>query len=114
MATTPSYNGSDGGRIDLPTARQWAQNHRTTNPSGLRSHYFGRDILDQILRQPGCTGVRVYYALNDKQEKVLLIVGTDAKGNPQLPASPGTAPGDNAILDFSWPCPPFCPPGTDL
>lgn len=110
----PTFNGSDGGRIDLATARQWAQNHRTANPTALRSHYFGRDVLDQILAQPGCTGIRVYYTLNDKQEKQLLIAGVDSKGNTQLPASPAITPGENSIMDFSFPCPPVCPPGSDL
>jgi len=110
----PTYNGSDGGRIDLVKAREWAQNHRNTNPAALRSHYFGREILDQILQQRGCTGIRLFYALDDKQARQLLIAGVDAQGNTQLPASPGITPGDFSILDFSFPCPPVCPPGSDL
>lgn len=112
--TSPRYDGTDGGRIDLTTARQWAQNYRTANPDQIRSHYFGRDVLDQILAQPGCIGIRAYYALTDKKEKELLIVGVDSNGNSMLPASPVIMPGENSIMDASFPCPPFCPPGTDL
>lgn len=110
MAESPTYNGSDGGRIDLATARQRAQNHRTANPADLLSHYFGREILDQILQQRGCTGIRVYHAINDKQEKQLMVVGVDNKGSNMLPASSSLAPGDMSIMDNSWPCPPICPP----
>lgn len=114
MASTPKYNGSDGDRIDLVTARKWAQNYRNADPTGIRSHYFGRDVLDQILMQPGCTGIRVYYALDDNNERKLLIAGVDNKGNSLLPAYPVITPGDFSILEFSLPCPPFCPPANDL
>lgn len=112
--TNPLYDGTDGGRIDLSIARVWAQNYRNANPNGVRSHYFGRDVLDQILAQPGCKGIRITHALNDKQERQLLIVGVDAQGNSMLPVSATIMPGENSILDFSFPCPPFCPPGSDL
>jgi hypothetical protein len=113
-STSPRYDGSDSERIDLSTARQWAESYRKANPGQVRSHYFGRNVLDQILAQPGCTGVRVYYALNANNEKELLVVGVDNQGNSMLPASPVIVPGDFAIMDYSFPCPPFCPPGADL
>ncbi len=108
----PTFNGSDGGRIDLSTARTWAKNFRDANPGPMvvKSHYYGRDTLDQILAQPGCTGIRVYYAINDNRERDLLVVGVDNKGNNMLPASAGLAPGDMSIMDNSYPCPPICPP----
>ncbi len=114
--TNPTYNGSDGGRIDLTTARQWVKNFRDANqsPSEIVSHYYGRNTLDQILSQPGCTGIRVFYGINDSQEKELLVVGVDNKGNNMLPASPVVVPGDNSVMDNSYPCPPFCPPGETL
>lgn len=112
--TPPRYDGSDGGRLDLTMARQWAQNFRNANPNDVRSHYFGRDILDKILAQPGCIGIRAYYALTDNKEKELLIVGVDQQGNSMLPSSAVIQPGENSIMDVSFPCPPFCPPGTDL
>jgi len=114
LSTDPTYNGSDGGLIDLPTARQWAQNYRTTHPKELQSHYFGRNLVDQILAQPGCTGIRVYYATNDEQERQLLVVGVNDLGASQLPTSPVVVPGEFAILDFSFPCPPKCPTGSEL
>ncbi len=112
MATSPSYNGSDGGRIDLATARQWAQNFKNANPNPaeVRAHYFGRATLDQILAQKDCKGIRAYYAVNSAGEKELLVVGVDQTGNNMLPKSPGLAPGDNTIMDNSYPCPPICPP----
>lgn len=116
MASSPTYDGSDGGRIDLATARQWAQNFRNANPKPdeIRSHYYGRNTLDDILAQQDCTGIRVYYAINAAGSKELMVVGVDSKGNSMLPKSAGTAPGDNAIMDNSYPCPPICWPPQDL
>ncbi len=110
----PNYDGSDGGRIDLTTARQWAQNYRSAYPNDIRSYSFGRDILDQILSQPGCTGIRVYMAVTPQNERTLLIAGVNSKGETMLPSSPTVVPGENSILEFSFPCPPYCPPGADL
>ncbi len=116
IPTNPNYDGTDGGRIDLTTARQWAKNFRDAhpNPAEVRSHYYGRDTLDSILAQKGCTGIRVYYAINGNKEKELLVVGVDNQGNNMLPASDVVLPGDISIMDNSYPCPPFCPPGGDL
>lgn len=110
----PLYDGSDGGRIDLATASQWALNYRNDHPGETRSHYFGRQVLDQILAQSDCKGIRIYYAKNDNNEKELLVVGVDGAGRSMFPVSSGIAPGDYSIMDISFPCPPICPPGSDL
>jgi len=75
----------------------------------IRSHYFGRDVIDKILSQDGCTGVRIYYALNDSGEKKIIISGVDSQGNNMLPESSTVTAGENILADFSWPCPDVCP-----
>lgn len=114
--TNPRYDGADGGRIDLNTAKQWAKNFRDSQskPDEVRSHYFGRDVIDQILQQLGCSGIRIYYVRNDKNEKELLILGVDSSGSNMLPPLSVAGPGDNSIADMSFPCPPVCPQGSDL
>jgi hypothetical protein len=116
MPATPKYDGSDSGPIALPIARQWVKNFRDqmSSPDEIRAHYFGRDVIDKMLSQPGCTGIRVYYALNDKMQKEVLIVGVDDKGNNQLPANESLQGGDNIIADISFPCPSVCPGSGDL
>jgi hypothetical protein len=116
MSTVPKFDGSDSGPIALPIARQWVQNFKNqmSSPDEIRAHYFGRDIIDRLLSQPGCTGIRVYYALNDKNVKEVLIVGVDDKGDNQLPANDKLDAQDNVIADISFPCPSVCPGSGEL
>ncbi|MBL7864718.1 MAG: hypothetical protein JNK10_07590 [Cyclobacteriaceae bacterium] len=108
MPANPRYDGSDSGPIDLTTARKWVQNFRNQAPATeVRSHYFGRDIIDRILGQKGCTGIRIFYARNEQGQKELIIAGTDDTGSLMLPDPDGKG---NSLADDSWPCPPICPP----
>jgi hypothetical protein len=112
MATQPPrYDGSDSGPIDLATAQTWIQNFTSKiPPTEVRSHYFGRWIIDKILRQQDCCGLQIYYALDDSGAKQLLLVGVDSKGNIMRPDTALVGSG-NTIGDASIPCPTFCPNG---
>lgn len=110
------FNGSEGDPIDLETAKRWAANYRATlkNPDDVQAHYFGFEIIQQILTQSGCVGMRIYYAIDENGEKKLLLVGVDSKGENLLPLEGGkTTDGGGTIADFSFPCPSTCP-GTGL
>lgn len=86
-------NGKSGGAISLKEAKNWTKNYRDEAASTpeekvrkkARAHYFDREVIDQILVQPGCAGIRMYYALNDEKEQQLILVGVNADGKDQLP-----------------------------
>ena len=108
----PLYDGSDAGPIDLNLAKSWVAKFKgKVGPDEIQSRYFGRDVIDQILAQQGCTGLRIYYAINDGGEKVLVISGVDSTGADMLPVSPTLVAGENTLADASRPCPPYCPNG---
>lgn len=109
MAT---FDGTESGPIPLPTAKQWTANYRATiAPGDTLAHYFGGDIIRRVLKEPGCVGIRIYYAIDDKGQKKLLIVGADKNGDNLLPAEGTEARGedDPIIVDMSSPCPDNCP-----
>lgn len=119
MANQPKYDGTDGGPIELATAKAWAKNFRDTakNPEEVRAHYFGRDLFLKILAQAECSGMRIYYGLKDDGTKELMLVGVDGKGDNMLPGAGGNARAgddDNIIGDVSYPCPSVCPGQGDL
>jgi len=58
--------GKEGAPIELDLAAQWTENHRHRNPKDNISQFFGREILNTILSQPDCMGIRIYYA-NDQR-----------------------------------------------
>ena len=119
----PNFTGAEAGSVDLDTAAEWTAQYRVQNPNQTRAHFFGRNIIEKILDQPGCVGLRIYYALDANNEQHLVIVGADANRDDQLPTSPSqptTNPGvfddlapDTAnkrpvIAEMSIPCPNQC------
>jgi hypothetical protein len=104
MPETYSFNGSEGGPIDLETARQWAQTYQAQNPGQTKAHFFGRVILQQLLAEPASLGIRLYYGIDDKGARQLMAVGAIANGDDLLPG----AGNNNIIADVSMPCPPYC------
>jgi hypothetical protein len=54
--------GKEGAVIEVNTAADWTKNHRHRNPGGAVSHFFGQEILQRIMGQPDCIGLRIYYA----------------------------------------------------
>ncbi len=78
-------NGSHS--IPMPEAAALTLRWRRNTPAGgFQAARFDRDILDSILVQPGCQGMRIYMGLhdpndpahqNDKSMWTFVIVGTD-------------------------------------
>ena len=111
-----------GGPIPLEKVRLWTGNYRKINDiTATTSHFFGKELILKILKQRGCVGIRMHYALDDRGHKQLILSGVDEHGKDQLPnhinnmlkesvqpdvilaQSPGD--GDYGFYDQSWPCP---------
>ena len=109
QARTSPITGKEGAEIELQLAAEWTKNHRERHPHGSISQFFGIEILQRLLQQPGCLGIRIYYAnsqkLNGWQKFILalanflkksvagavgedhfILVGATAEGLDQLPA----------------------------
>ncbi len=54
------------------------QAHANENPG----YHLGRNIIEKILAQPGCVGLRFYYGFNEEGQKTLVYTGMDASGHP--------------------------------
>lgn len=101
-----SFNGNEGEFVSLSVASEWTANYREANPGDVKAHFFGRDKLSEILAQPGCKGIRAYYAVDDSGTKQLVLVGADANEEDMT--------NDGKILDRSWPCPSNCATNSSL
>jgi len=107
--TRTPITGKEGAEIDLKLAAQWTKNHRDRYPHNSISQFFGNEILNRLLQQPGCLGIRIYYGngqrLNGWQKFIFaianflkkylagaigddhfILVGTNAHGHDLLPA----------------------------
>ena len=69
-----------GEEISHELAADFVKAYETTHPTEVRGYVLGRNIIDQILAQPGCVGMRFYYGLNEEGQKTLVYVGLDQNG----------------------------------
>ena len=62
--TDAVLTGREGGEFDLDTAANWTKNYRDKHPGETLSQFFGKNILQEILAQENCLGIRFYYAFD--------------------------------------------------
>lgn len=93
-----AFDGTEGGAISLIEGAQMTAAFRGANPDGTIAHFFGRNILETILSQDGCVGIRMYYGLRADLSRELVLVGVDAEENDIL----------DLVADISTPCPKAC------
>ena len=100
-----------GANIGLEEGIQLVQNFKAANPDATPGYFIGRNIIDQILNQPGCVGITFRKCLSENNEEHLVYTGVDAEGKDILSYSVVTNTGDiekydgivadRVILDWS-------------
>ncbi len=70
-----------GEEIGQELGAQMVKDYQAANPNDVKSYVVGRDIINQILAQPGCVGIRFHNAYDEKGVKTLVYVGLDAEGS---------------------------------
>ena len=69
-----------GEEISHELGAKMVKDYQDSHPNESKSYLIGRDILKQILNQPGCAAIRFYYAHDELGEKVMVYVGVGASG----------------------------------
>lgn len=69
-----------GEEIGQELGSKMINDYQAANPTDVKSYVVGRDIINQILAQPGCVGMRFYNGYNEEGVKTLVYVGIDAYG----------------------------------
>lgn len=101
-----SFDGTEGGSITLAAAADLTANYRSAMATGDRiAHFFGRDIIEELLAQDGCVGIRIYYGLDESGKKELVLVGVEADEDDMV---------TGLIADYAFPCPSNCSSANDL
>jgi len=112
--TTPTkqskgvITGNEGGPIDLEKAAEYTAYHRHRHTKGATiSQFFGHVILNKILAQPGCLGIRIYYANRQKlssSQKFFVAIGNffiktiaNAEGDMRFVISGVTEDGEDML-----------------
>ncbi len=94
-----AFNGTEGDQITLQEAAALTENYRNNNPGSPLAHYIGKDILQQIIDQRDCMGIRIYYGEEDNGTPALVFVGADDQENDQI---------NGVIADKTYLCPTSC------
>lgn len=94
-------------RISLSDAAAQTRRYRdhVGKADAPKSGFFFRKLIDELLAQPGCAGLRICYARTDKGEDSLVLVGVDKNGNDMV---------EGTLLEDAFYCPPICGGGNAL
>ncbi len=92
--------GDENHVVTLDQAVKFIQNFKNhpTAPT-IKSGLFARNIFEKILAQPGCVGIRYYYAALDDGSPTIVLVGVDSLRNDIE---------QGVIGETIFPCPPVC------
>ena len=83
-----------GEDIGLSEGVQLVNAFTAANPDATPGYYIGRNILEQIMAQPGCVGINFRKCLTNMNEEHLVYTGVDADGKDILEFSVVTNTGD--------------------
>lgn len=93
-----AFDGTEGGEISLKLGVSMTASYRRAYPNSTQAHFFGKDILNEILAQEDCMGIRMYYGIDENGAKQLVLVGADSHENDIT----------ELVADLSFPCPNVC------
>lgn len=79
LLTKTNY-ASVGEEISTELATDFVKTYAAANSNEVTAFHIGRNIIEQILAQPECAGIRFYNAINEDGRKTLVYVGIDASG----------------------------------
>lgn len=101
-----SFNGNEGGFITLREGSEMTKRYRNTiQPGEVIGVFMGKEKIQAILDQNECMGIRFYFAVNDRNERTLVLVGADANQNDMV---------NGLIGDETTPCPSYCSQANSL
>jgi hypothetical protein len=95
------FTGNEDHEITLAVAAAMTKRYRDTLPAqgGVLGHYIGKGVIEDILAQSNCVGVRIYYALDENNKKQLVVTGVKADQDDLY---------QGILADKTLLCPTFC------
>lgn len=102
-----------------------ANEHRGKGTLSL-SETFDAECFRAVLSKPECTGIRIYYGMDDLLKVHAIVVGVNSNNEDILPLMQNTAStidttitvstddDDTGIIEEGISCPPGCPPPSAL
>ncbi|HEY1047978.1 MAG TPA: hypothetical protein VGF79_16170 [Bacteroidia bacterium] len=92
--------------IDLAKAAEMTKKFRDCQPVGtIIAHAFNKSIIQEIIDQPLCEGIRIYNAIDDSNIRTVVITGIDGNGNDLY---------NGVLAEYAERCPQICAPHNPL
>jgi hypothetical protein len=83
-----------GEAISPEMATKFVQDYKDAHAPATEFFIIGKNILSEILSQPGCAGMRFYKALNEFGQETLVYLGIDNNGKKLTEYTVVTETGD--------------------
>jgi hypothetical protein len=79
------------------------------NPDDTRAVSYGRTVLEKVLVQKGCVGIRFYFAKDKEGKQTLIFIGVDKNGNDIVSPADAKVEGGSSETGGDGPlCPKQC------
>lgn len=76
-----SFTGNENHSISLEAASELTKNYRDHYPNAIKGFYFSKSAILEILNQPNCVGIRIYYGEDNSTPAVPCMVISGVKSN---------------------------------
>lgn len=105
------FTGDEHHQVPLEEGIQYTKNYRKSSQRfGPSSAYFGREIVEKILDQAKCVGIRIYYAKQASGTPTLVLTGAETNNADQFRGILGIehqsfaswVPSPNELNSDSW------------
>ncbi|UCC78710.1 MAG: hypothetical protein JSW64_10560 [Candidatus Zixiibacteriota bacterium] len=101
-----SFSEDQSHSISLADAKKMTQDYRTAAGSGaFLGGFISKNAVTGILGQAGCTGLRIYNALNEDGNPTFVLVGVKSNGEDIT---------GGELAEYVIGCPPLCPNASEL
>ena len=72
-----AFDGTEGEIIPYAEAHTMTEDFQANNLGHVKAIFIGKDKINDILNQPNCEGIRIYYA-QDANGPTLVLVGAES------------------------------------
>jgi ABC-type dipeptide/oligopeptide/nickel transport system permease subunit len=80
-----NFAGHKNQSISFQEATELVKTYeRIAASDAVIAQYFGKDLVDKVLAQPGCVGVRMYYGKHENGKSGVIILGVDKFGKDMV------------------------------
>lgn len=81
LSTPQKAVANIGEEIGFELGKSMVKDYQLKNPNTVHHFTIGKEIISQILAQPGCEGIRFYKANDEFGVETLVYTGLDKSGN---------------------------------